>query len=141
MPYYIKLIFVADNRDKVTLLKSLDFIKSLLKTKTFKDLGVKLREAVIPGCDFQFDSPEYWECNLRHTAHSYFHSVGTTRMGPSNDPKSVVDSNLKVLGIDRLRVIDASIMPNVPAANTDAPTLMIAEKGADIIKNLWLNHY
>ncbi|XP_057339326.1 glucose dehydrogenase [FAD, quinone]-like [Microplitis mediator] len=132
--------YLTDNRDKETLLQYVDFVESLLDTEAFKNLGMKLRKIVIPGCDnFEFDSSEYWECNLRHIAGSYNHPVGTVRMGTPDNPKSVVDSTLKVLGIDRLRVIDASIMPNIVSAGPLPATLMIAEKGADFIKNSWIN--
>ena len=59
-------------------------------------------------------------------------------MGPGTDPSSVVDAQLKVHGIDNLRVIDASIMPAIVGANTNAPTIMIGEKGADMISQLWM---
>ena len=62
------------------------------------------------------------------------HPVGTCRMGSEADPMAVVDAALRVHGVSSLRVIDASIMPNVPAGNTNAPTIMIAEKGADIVR-------
>jgi choline dehydrogenase len=73
-----------------------------------------------------------WETTLRARTNLGFHVVGSCRMG--GDEQSVVDPRLRVRGIDRLRVIDASIMPKMPAANTNAPTYMIAEKGADMIK-------
>jgi choline dehydrogenase len=55
-------------------------------------------------------------------------------MGVDSDPMAVVDEALRVRGVRSLRIIDASIMPNVPAGNTNAPTIMIAEKGADIVR-------
>ncbi|KAG8035399.1 hypothetical protein G9C98_006845 [Cotesia typhae] len=130
--------YLTDEEDTKTMLKAVEFIKSLLDADTFKRLGVKLRNFGIPGCkDFKFDSPEYWECNIRHTAGTLYHPVGTVRMGSPVNPKSVVDSTLKVLGIEGLRVADASIMPVITSGNPHAATLMIAEKGADLIKHQW----
>jgi choline dehydrogenase len=62
-----------------------------------------------------------------------FHPVGTAKMGLSSDPLTVVDDRLRVTGIDRLRVIDASVMPTITSGNTNAPTMMIAEKGAALL--------
>ena len=62
-----------------------------------------------------------------------FHPVGTAKMGLASDAMAVVDANLKVIGLDGLRVVDASVMPTVTSGNTNAPTMMIAEKGAAII--------
>jgi choline dehydrogenase len=62
-----------------------------------------------------------------------WHFMGTCRMGPDSDPSAVVDASLRVIGLQNLRVVDASIMPNMPSGNTGAPTMMIAEKAADLI--------
>ena len=70
-----------------------------------------------------------------------FHPIGTAKMGLPSDPMAVVDERLRVFGIDRLRVIDASVMPTITSGNTNSPTMMIAEKGAGMIlqdmKNAW----
>jgi choline dehydrogenase len=62
-----------------------------------------------------------------------FHPVGTCKMGRASDPMAVVDSELRVIGVGGLRVIDASVMPNITSGNTNSPTLMIAEKAAQLI--------
>jgi choline dehydrogenase-like flavoprotein len=63
-----------------------------------------------------------------------FHPVGTARMGRRDDPLAVVDERLKVIGLDRLRIVDAAVMPTITSGNTAAPTMMIAEKGAHMIR-------
>jgi len=63
-----------------------------------------------------------------------FHPVGTCKMGRADDPSAVVDPKLRVRGIGRLRVIDASIMPTITSGNTNTPTVMIAERGSALVK-------
>lgn len=70
---------------------------------------------------------------FRQYSTTIFHPVGTAKMGRRDDPMAVVDARLKVIGLDALRVIDASVMPTITSGNTNAPTMMIAEKGAAMI--------
>ncbi|MGE8943165.1 GMC family oxidoreductase [Leptospira interrogans] len=70
----------------------------------------------------------------RQTGSTIYHFVGTSRMGPKTDVNAVVDDRLRIHGLENIRIVDASIMPDVPSGNTYAPTLMIAEKGADLIR-------
>jgi choline dehydrogenase len=86
-------------------------------------------EELAPGKADMTDSD--WEEFLRRESVTVFHPVGTCKMG--SDPMAVVDSRLRVHGIDGLRVVDASIMPHLVSGNTNAPTMMIGERGADLI--------
>jgi choline dehydrogenase len=86
-------------------------------------------EELAPGATVQSD--EELDAYLRETAASDIHTVGTCRMG--QDSLAVVDPQLRVRGIGGLRVVDASVMPRVPGGNTNVPTMMVAEKAADMI--------
>jgi len=83
-----------------------------------------------PGDKIQ--SYDEWLSFARGNGQTTYHVIGTCKMG--SDPMAVVDDRLRVHGIAGLRVVDASIMPTVPSGNTNAPTIMVAEKGADMIK-------
>ena len=84
-----------------------------------------------PGVQYQTD--EELATLAGDIASTIFHPVGTTKMGRTDDPMAVVDSRLRVRGISGLRVVDAGVMPNITSGNTNAPTLMIAEKAAAFI--------
>lgn len=75
---------------------------------------------------------------VRQHARAVYHVCGTCRMGSADDPNAVVDASCRVLGIDGLRVVDASVFPTVPSAATHLPVIMVAEKMADRIKAEWL---
>src|SRR4051812_39243285 len=78
------------------------------------------------------DSDADIEAHIRATAQTIYHPVGTCRMG--SDDTSVVDPELRVRGVEALRVVDASVMPSVPRGNTNAPTIALAERAADLIR-------
>lgn len=107
------------------------------KTKAFKKLGAELFNSKFPGCENSEQlSDEYLECVVRSYTATSYHPAGTCKMGAVNDPTSVVDAQLRVLGgVSGLRVVDASIMPLVVSGNTNAPAIMIGEKAADMIKD------
>ena len=91
--------------------------------------GPWLGEERLPGAAVQSNAE--LENFIRAAAETEYHPVGTCKMG--SDPMAVVDEKLRLRGIDRLRVIDASIMPAIVSGNTNAPVIMIAEKGADMM--------
>ena len=89
-------------------------------------------EEITPGKQYQSDSEI--DAFVRDNIQSMFHPCGTCRMGsPENDDKVVVDPMCRVVGVEGLRVVDASVMPSVVSGNTNAPTIMIAEKVSDMI--------
>ncbi|KAL0130216.1 hypothetical protein PUN28_002064 [Cardiocondyla obscurior] len=101
-------------------------------------LGSRLLNDTLPGCEsYEYDSYAYWECLIRTVSVTIYHYSGTCKMGPKGDPTAVVDSKLKVIGVQGLRVADGSIMPEVVSAHTNLPIYMIAEKLADMVKEEW----
>ncbi|ODM90116.1 Glucose dehydrogenase [FAD, quinone] [Orchesella cincta] len=91
-------------------------------------LNTKLFPKPVPGCESEvFKSDDYYRCVIKMFSFTMFHHVGSCALG------KVVDNELRVIGIDGLRVIDASVMPRLPNGNTQAATIMIAEKGSDLV--------
>jgi len=90
-------------------------------------------EEYLPGASISDDDQAALEKAAGDIGTTIFHPVGTARMGRDDDPMAVVDHRLRVIGLERLRVVDASIMPTITSGNTAAPTMMIAEKGAAMI--------
>ena len=119
----IDLAALADDRDLAALAASVRQCRRIgARSALAEEWGAS---EVYPGPEAADSDVEDW---VRRTAITYHHQVGTCRMG--TDPGAVVDSQLRVRGIEGLRVIDASVMPTVPTGNTNAPAAMIAERGA-----------
>jgi choline dehydrogenase-like flavoprotein len=87
----------------------------------------------LPGSQVRDDDEAALEKAAGDIGTTIFHPVGTAKMGRDVDPNAVVDARLRVIGLDRLRVVDASVMPSITSGNTNSPTIMIAEKGAAMI--------
>lgn len=106
-----------------------DFIR-VVNTSYFKSVEGRVVDLGVEQChDKQFGTKKYWECYVVNMASTQYHPVGTCGMG------RVVDARLRVVGARALRVVDASVIPALTSGNTNAPTIMIAEKAADIIKS------
>lgn len=130
--------FTDGGHDERVILYGIRKAIQLSNTKAFQKYGSKLHDIPIPQCaHYKFDSDSYWICAMKTITNTIYHHCCTAKMGPISDPEAVVDSRLRVHGVKGLRVVDASIMPQVPAAHTNAPTMMIAEKAADMIKEDW----
>ncbi len=125
------------HKDEVkTLIEGIRLSQKLADTRAFQAVKAKMRKVVHPNCTHEaYDSDEYWGCFIRHMATTVFHPTSTCKMGASDDQSAVVDPQLRVRGLEGLRVVGASVMPMITSGNTNAPTIMIAEKAADMIKN------
>jgi len=121
--------YLEDEDDRRTLIRGVRIARELLHTKAL----APFRETEsMPGAQVQSDD-EILDFISRYGVSSY-HLNGTARMGPAGDAGAVVDAQLRVHGIRGLRVVDASVMPEITSANTCAATMMIGEKGADLIR-------
>jgi choline dehydrogenase len=120
--------YLSDPMDRRVLLAGMKLARRLLHTP---ELAPYFDGDTLPGRDVQSDDEllDY----ARHYGSTAYHLIGTARMGPASDRTSVVDDQLRVHGLDGLRVVDASIMPSMPSANTYCSTMMIAEKASDMI--------
>ena len=119
--------YLSTENDRRTLRDSVRLVRTIVAQDALKLYrGPEMR----PGAEVRTDSGiDAW---IRKTAETIYHPVGTVRMGV--DPKAPVDAELRLRGIDNLRVVDASVMPTLIGGNTNAPTIMIAEKASDLMR-------
>jgi choline dehydrogenase-like flavoprotein len=119
--------FLSDPDDVVRMVKGFRIMRDVLAQPSLARYGGReLNRSATAQTDAEIEG------FIRSQADSIYHPVGTCRMG--GDDAAVVDATLRVHGIDGLRVIDASVMPQIVGGNTNAPTVMIAEKAADMIR-------
>ncbi len=117
----------GDANDMTTMIRGLKAVDAILQAPSFaRHVVGRIAPAQLPQSD------DEWAQSIRSRANIGYHPVGTCRMG--GDAASVVDPRLRVRGVAGLRVVDASIMPIMPSANTNAPAIMIGEKAADLIR-------
>ncbi|XP_067122989.1 glucose dehydrogenase [FAD, quinone]-like [Centruroides vittatus] len=143
-PYDRPLIdprYLTDTDDVQTLVEAMKICFSLAISAPFRKFGVKPFKTIFPGCE-KYDqwTDKYFECVARTFTITIYHPVGTCKMGPSWDTSAVVDPKLRVRHVRSLRVVDASVMPTIVSGNTNAPTIMIAEKAADLIRRSIMYH-
>jgi len=120
--------YLSAKKDRDVMVEAIKILRRINAQPAFRELW---DTEVVPGEAIQTD--EQILDSIRLGGGTVFHPVGTCRMG--NDERSVVDPELRVRGVDGLRVIDASIMPSITSANTNAPTLMIGQKGAAMMQH------
>ena len=118
----------SDPHDRAMAIKGLRLAREILNQPALRRY---VQSEVLPGASVASDEALFdFACANAKTDH---HPVGTCRMGAASDPHSVVTPDLRLIGLEGLRVVDASVMPFVPSCNTNAPTIMVAEKAADHI--------
>jgi choline dehydrogenase-like flavoprotein len=126
--------YLTHDDDKKVMIDGVRKAREILATSVFKQY--QSRE-IGPGPEAQTDEQilEF----IRKRGESIYHPIGTCKMGRADDPTTVVDETLCVKGVKGLRVVDASVMPSLIGGNTNAPTIMIAERTADLIKQRYAN--
>ncbi|HET7366168.1 MAG TPA: GMC family oxidoreductase N-terminal domain-containing protein [Burkholderiales bacterium] len=127
-PLAIDPRFLEDDEDLQLLMKGARIQNRILESAPFDPY----RGAMLHPVDMSDDAA--LERDIRNRADTQYHPVGTCKMGPQSDAMAVVDARLRVRGIERLRVADASIMPTLVGGNTNVPAIMIGEKAADLIR-------
>lgn len=135
-PPIINPRLLSDPRDVEALVEGCKTVKKIGQTKAMRmELEAEPLPNTLPGCEkYKLMSDNYFECLVKTLTFTMFHGCCTAKMGSREDPKAVVDSELRVKGVENLRIVDASVMPEIVSGNTNAPTIMIAERAADLIK-------
>jgi len=127
--------FLSHPEDRRTLLAGYRKMQEIFSSPVMKQNRITPLRLKIAKCDsLVYDSDDYVNCYLRYFTSIVWHPSCTTKMGPASDPTAVVDERLRVKGIRKLRVADASIMPDISTSNLQCTVYAIGEKAADMIK-------
>jgi choline dehydrogenase-like flavoprotein len=119
--------YLSDHRDTALMVEGVKKLRSIMQAPALQSYrGKEIYTAGI-------ETDAQWEGYIRERADTIYHPVGTCKMGAAHDPMAVLDTQLRVKGVLGLRVIDASAMPTLISGNTNAPTIMMAEKAADFL--------
>ncbi|KAK5643312.1 hypothetical protein RI129_007157 [Pyrocoelia pectoralis] len=133
----INLNMLSDDKDEdiETMYQGVQVVLNLTATLPFRRLHTKAKDFTLPACrELEYLSKEYWYCQLRYLTASLYHPVASCKMGVHPSLGAVVNPELKVFGIKNLRVADASVIPSAIAAHTNAASIMIGEKAAELIR-------
>ena len=120
--------YLSTEHDRALSIEGFKIQRKIYQSEAFKPHAT---HEILPGDNVQTDEEilEFW----KNESMSVYHPVGSSKMGAAADPTAVVDNELRVHGIEHLRIADASIFPLLPSGNTHAPTVAVAERAADLI--------
>ncbi|KAF5303561.1 hypothetical protein FQR65_LT08162 [Abscondita terminalis] len=130
-----RLLSDPDDADIDTLYNGIQYVLKLLNTTAFASMDAKLKDKTLRECRrYTYFSKQYWYCQIRQLSTSFFHPVGTCKMGLDPSRGAVVDPELRVYGIKNLRIGDTSVFPSQISAHPMATAIVVGEKLSDMIK-------
>ena len=131
----ISLDYLSNEEDIGTLVEGIKIAFQIGNSSAFAKYGARFHNKPFPLCrHVEMYTDAYWECFVRAMTTTDHHPVGTCRMGVRGEVDTVVDSRLRVVGLQNVRVVDGSVLPRIPSGNINIPIIMVAEKAADAIK-------
>lgn len=119
--------YLTNEEDVETIVEGLELLQRFIQSSAMKNIGAFLNPNTFPGCEgYILFSKAYWKCYIKHLTLSVYHYVGTCKMGLPESPTSVVSTNFQVIGVNRLYVVDGSVLPTLPSGNINAAIAVMA---------------
>ncbi|KAI1297308.1 Glucose dehydrogenase -like protein [Halotydeus destructor] len=125
--------YLQGDGDMKEAISAMSALIKLAQAKAMREINMTAVAPKYAGCDSTPWSDDYIRCYLKVNAYSSYHFSGTCKMGNSSDPMAVIDDQLRVYGVQNLRVADGSIWPTVPRAHPTAPAIMVGEVLSSLI--------